>query len=133
MLINARTKGRLGDKVLICGENWKEEIIKGQFKRHYGTIVRQYQSDDLSTHGSPLYEIVTVVADADGSKYTDYSCNLESAQKIFFTEEEFDFIVNYKIKKMSQDLEEAKKRYLHEKEMLLREVGNVKAGFNDEI
>lgn len=125
----AKTKAKIGDRVLICEKGWQQQMTVGKFDIKYGTVIDQHFSDDLAHHGSPLYETITVVEGDDGKQYHDFRFYTSEGKHRFYTEEEFTEAVNYVMKEKENEVKEVYKRYAREKDMLLKESQRVRADF----
>ena len=129
MIREARTKAKIGDRVIICEKGWQQQMAVGSFDRKYGIVIDQCLSDDIAHHGSPLYETITVVEDDEGKRYEDFRTHNLQTEYRFYTEEEFISAVNYVITEKENELKEKYKRYAREKDMLQKESRHVKADF----
>lgn len=127
----AKTKAKIGDRVLICEKGWQQQMAVGKFDIKYGTVIDQHLSDDLAHHGSPIYETITVVEGDDGKKYHDFRFYTSEGKHRFYTEEEFTSAVNYVMQEKENEVKEAYKRYVREKDMLLKESQRVREDFAD--
>ncbi len=127
----AKTKAKIGDRVLICEKGWQQQMAVGKFDIKYGTVIDQYLSDDLAHHGSPIYETITVVEADEGKRYEDLRTHKLQMEYRFYTEEEFTSAVNYVMQEKENEVKEAYKRYVREKDMLLKESQRVREDFAD--
>ena len=121
MIREARTKAKIGDRVIICEKGWQQQMAVGSFDRKYGIVIDQCLSDDIAHHGSPLYETITVVEDDEGKRYEDFRTHNLQTEYRFYTEEEYISAVNYVITEKENELKEKYKRYAREKDMLQKE------------
>lgn len=56
-----KTRAQIGDKVIILRDRWENILLdRNELPIIYGTVVKKYESEDISYHGSIETEIITV-------------------------------------------------------------------------
>lgn len=85
-----KTEAKIGDKVIILRDRWENILLdRSELPIIYGTVVKKYESEDISYHGSFETEIITVVQDEEGSLHYDKHSWIDNPEE-FYTMEEFE-------------------------------------------
>ena len=85
-----KTEAKIGDKVIILQDRLKDILLKeNELHIIYGTVVKKYESEDISYHGSSETEIITVAKDEKGNLHYDKHSWIDRPKE-FYTMEEFE-------------------------------------------
>ena len=85
-----KTEAKIGDKVIILRDRWENILLdRSELPIIYGTVVKKYESKDISYHGSFETEIITVAKDEEGDLHYDKHSWIDNPEE-FYTMEEFE-------------------------------------------
>ena len=85
-----KTEAKIADKVIILRDRWENILLdRNELPIIYGTVVKKYESEDISYHGSLETEIITVAKDEEGDLYYDKQSWIDNPKE-FYTMEEFE-------------------------------------------
>ena len=85
-----KTEAKIGDQVIILRDRWENILLdRNELPIIYGTVVKKYESEDISYHGSLETEIITVAKDEKGDLHYDKYAWIDRPEE-FYTVEEFE-------------------------------------------
>lgn len=99
-----KTKAEIGDRVFILKGNWEKFLISDhKFSPIIGNVVKKYESDNISYHGSYETEIITVAEDAEHNSYYDKQSWIDNPYE-FYTIEELSSELSNMVKSIDNEI-----------------------------
>lgn len=103
----------------------KEESIEEALRKNYsvfhiGHLVDQFQGEDVSYHGTPFYETISIIQGENDEQYrlTDYESGYDRNRIVFVKEKDLFAVKLHTIDKLYDEIEELQKEIMKKKQEL---------------
>lgn len=117
-----KTEAKIGDQVIILRDQWENILLnRNELPIIYGTVVKKYESEDISYHGSLETEIITVAKDEKGDLHYDKYAWIVRPEE-FYTMEEFE----EKFGRILRDIDDEIKKWNEKKQKVTQLFATIK-------
>lgn len=117
-----KTEAKIGDQVIILRDRWENILLdRNELPIIYGTVVKKYESEDISYHGSLETEIITVAKDEKGDLHYDKYAWIDRPEE-FYTVEEFE----EKFGRILRDIDDEIKKWNEKKQKVTQLFATIK-------
>lgn len=117
-----KTEAKIGDQVIILRDQWENILLnRNELPIIYGTVVKKYESEDISYHGSLETEIITVAKDEKGDLHYDKYAWIVRPEE-FYTMEEFE----EKFGRILRDIDDEIKKWNEKKQKITQLFATIK-------